>query len=167
MFTFDIKTCMLKQELLRNLQVHELIIQLANYLSLLLAQQSKRRKPINMIEKEIILEKCLLTLIFFCIKNFKNSNLIARHPSFRGLIKNLLEVEQKSLQNYVFILITELYKDNYNLMIDILSQKDQLIQDLFLKFQLSYDRKDFQFCINFMQVFSYFYQVKSASLLQN
>lgn len=45
--------------------------------------------------KEEIVEKCLLILTYFCIKNVKNCNLIAEHSSFKDLYTILLNFKCK------------------------------------------------------------------------
>ena len=109
----DVRNCENRQILLRHYNFQELIIQIITYIT-----QIETKGDPDL--KEEIIEKSLMILIYFCIKNKKNSNKIAEHPNFTHLYKILLNYQYINMEIFRFIMLFYclIFKDNHHLLIN-------------------------------------------------
>lgn len=167
-FQFDITQGYRIQDLLRNMNFHEQIVELLKYISSKIG--ATRDDLIG--EKQLIIEKCLIFLVFFVMRNVKNQNLISEIPNFDRFISDVLALKLKNLKTYILVFISELYRDNYHLLINLhksVEQEIQIFTRLKHKFseELQKVQDTFTYSIYFMQLMVCFFKIKSATLLQN
>lgn len=100
----------------------------------------------------MILEKCLVFLIYFLLKNTKNQNIIAEYPDFNKLLGELFSLRIKNLYTYILIFISEIYKDNYHLLINLnkKNEKMEFFDKLKLNLTKELNSKNYQFGIYFL-----------------
>ena len=118
-YSFDIRKVLLRQDIIRHLKLHNLHLNIILYFT---------SSKVDISDQ--ILEKSVLFLIYFCLNNPKNQIEIAGNPIFTDIYLSLLErkYKQNEMQQFIMMLICEIFRDNYKLLINLQTDHIHLFQ---------------------------------------
>ena len=146
-----------KQNLLRNIGFFEVITYLFNHLV-----KKNDFKEQKLREKNIV--HFLHFYIFLCTNNPKSQELLASNKEF---LKNLLSIKFNELQLLVLRLVSEIYKENFSLLIQIPQENNNIITLLLNKFFKYEGFPTNQFFIHCLRILPTFFQIKGSFFTQN
>nr|CAR82067.1 TPA: calcium release channel IV1b [Paramecium tetraurelia] len=175
--SIDVLTIFYRQKLLRYLGFHDLMQKLVENLiqetstlfrekDVLVSNANKKGWEI----KSDILEKSILFLIYFVIRNEENQemilNLSKRKDSFLHEMSN---VKRKQMQTLIYILFAELFRDNYNILfsLDKYNDENSILAKLFSIFGNNFANKNYEAAIYFLQFLQILLKVKESDVVQN
>ncbi|CAD8120276.1 unnamed protein product [Paramecium sonneborni] len=182
--SIDVLTIFYRQKLLRYLGFHDLIqkiienlIQEASPLfrdkDAFVSNKNKKGWEI----KSDILEKSILFLIYFIIRNEENQEMIlnlsqqkdslGKHKE--SFLHEMCNVKRKQLQTLIYILFAELFRDNYNILFSLDKQNDEnsILAKLFSIFGINFANKNYEAAIYFLQFLQILLKVKESDVVQN
>jgi len=116
---------------------------------------------------EKYLKNFLCFYVFFCVNNPENQQLVAHDIS---LIEELLSISNPSLQPLLIRVVSEIYKDNYSLLINVPQNNNNVIKFLLEKFFKHFSNENAvknDFFILCLRVFPTFFQIRNNFLTQN
>ena len=149
-----------KQKLLLNLGFFEILTEL--FVPLVegswLISDSKRRK---------FIENFLYIYIYFCFKNPENQEVFT---SNKKLLECLFKIKYQSLQPLLLRLISELYRDNYSLLVQVSQSRSNVIELMLDKFFTNFTTHTAiqdEFFIHCLRIFSTFFQIRNNFLTYN
>jgi len=148
-----------KQSLLKNLQMFEI--------SLTLFYTLVESKKVEYLSKFIYF------YLFYCFKNQENQEVMSTHPEF---LKKLFEIEVEDLQPLLLRLISEIFKNNYSLLVKLPQKEPNIMKLLTEKFfnvlktkprLRELKEKKMIFLISCLRIFPTFFQIRTNFLTQN
>ena len=156
--------CSKKQNLLREMKFDNLIIKIMENI---LEHGFLKDRTANI--KVNLLRQCLVVLIFYVKNNEKNQIKLSENASFQDLIKKLILIEKKHLQQLIILLFAEAHKNNYLILLNL--EKSGALENL-KKFCRKFDyffnnKKSKDFCVYFFQLMNFFFKIKNNFLHQN
>ncbi|CAD8123813.1 unnamed protein product [Paramecium sonneborni] len=136
----------------------------------------------NNVDKKVyqtktqILEKSILILIYFVIRNKENQelllNLEKNKDQFLYEMSNLeikYNLEIKQQQTLIQIFFAELFRDNYNILFSLEKYNDEntVLPQLFSNFYRKFQYQNYEACIYFLQFLQILLKVKENDVVQN
>jgi len=159
-YTFEPNKGREKQNLLRSLSFFEVVTQLFIPLS-----KGKYCKTHDLRERYLL--NYLHFYAYLCVNNPTNQQLMTNNQEF---IQALLSIEFPKLQPLLLRVVSEMYKDNFSLLIHTSQQNQNIITLLMNKFFARFTSEELtrdEFFIMCLRVFPTFFQIKNNFLTQN
>ncbi|CAD8205015.1 unnamed protein product [Paramecium pentaurelia] len=175
--SIDVLTISYRQKLLRYLGFHDLMQKLIENLiqetstlfrekDVLVSNANKKGWEI----KSDILEKSILFLIYFVIRNEENQEMILNLSKKKdSFLHEMSNVKRKQLQTLIYILFAELFRDNYNILfsLDKYNDENSILAKLFSIFGNNFAHKNYEAAIYFLQFLQILLKVKESEVVQN
>ncbi|CAD8112241.1 unnamed protein product [Paramecium sonneborni] len=175
--SIDVLTIFYRQKLLRYLGFHELMQKLIDNLKqetstlfrekdVLVSNANKKGWEI----KSDILEKSILFLIYFVIRNEENQEMILNLSKHKdSFLHEMCNVKRKHFQTLIYILFAELFRDNYNILfsLDKYNDENSILAKLFSVFGNNFANKNYEAAIYFLQFLQILLKVKESDVVQN
>lgn len=162
-YYLDVSNCFQNQNILRETGVYLEVLEIIKFVN---KSTSYKDKTLDL--KNEILKKSVVFLIYFNLKNEENQTEVRDYPKFEDLLIEILLRDNKNLQKLIFRLISEIYRDNYPLLLNLDKMNNDLSGKLGKKFSINYEtKKNKEYCVYFLLVLTSFFRIKSKFLTQN
>jgi hypothetical protein len=117
--------------------------------------------------KKDLVAKCLVFMIYFLVKNETNQDEFRRRKGFKLIIKSLLTIDNPYIQKLTLIMIYELYRENYQLLLEYEREHSRTLRNLNKSFDTYFKKNNKDFCVYYFQLLVFFFKIEKQAFFQN